>query len=188
MDSTGVKVGAKAPDITVYTREGLPIRISELLEDKVPILLMGGSYTCPRFREHSPDVDKIKQYYKERLNVYIVYTTEAHPIDATGPFSDTIDLAMRNIVEEVQGKQAKTFGQRKAMADTARAHGKLEATIFIDGPDNEFWKKYGPGANNAYLIDTNMVVRARNTWLNEDGANMWCDIDRLLNTTSGKCQ
>lgn len=188
LDSAGLMVGAKAPDITVYTEDGMPVRISELLKDKVPILLVGGSYSCPRFREHSPDVDEIKHFYKEKLNVYIVYITETHPTDAACPFSGDIEILKRNIVEEALTKQTKTFGERKAMADTTKAREKLEATMFIDGPDNEYWEKYGPAANNAYLIDTDMVVRARHTWLNEEGANMWCDIDRLLKTSSGNCK
>ncbi|MBS1585376.1 MAG: hypothetical protein JSS82_07490 [Bacteroidetes bacterium] len=188
LDTAGLKAGDKAPDVAVYTHDGKPVMISDLLKDGVPILIVDGSYSCPRFRDHSPDVDEIKRFYGDKLNVYLIYTLEAHPIDAIGPCSDTVDISLRNEVEDVQVKQAATFGQRKAMADTAIIHGKLEAKVLLDGPKNEFWRAYGPGINNAFLIDTNMVVRAKNTWLNEDGANIWCDLDYLLKRVSRKCR
>jgi hypothetical protein len=188
VDTTGLKKGDKAPDMILYTTDGMPMKVSELLADKVPILLVGGSYTCPFFRKHVPDVTMLKNFYKDKLKIYIVYTIEAHPDDVTGPLSDTIDLAMENVMFEMSYSQPKTFGQRKAMTDTLTHHMQVDAPILIDGPNNDFWKLYGPAPNVAYLIDTDMIVKGKNAWLNEAPENIWCDIDMLLNMSSGRCR
>ncbi|MBS1585375.1 MAG: hypothetical protein JSS82_07485 [Bacteroidetes bacterium] len=188
IDSSGFRKGREAVDITLYSKDGKPVTIKELLADKKPVLLVGGSYTCPFFRHHVPDLEQIAAVYKDKLNIYIVYQIEAHPTDVAGPLSDKIDLAMENVIQELEYKQPKTFGQRKAMTDTLVAKMGVKTTILIDGPNNDFWKLYGPAPNDAYLIDTNLVIRGKNVWLNEAPENIWCDVDRLLNMSSGRCR
>lgn len=186
--TAGFKKGQVAPDITLYTIDGEAKKVSELLLNKVPVLLVGGSYTCPMFRWNIPDVNEMVQFYKGRLQVYVVYQLEAHPTDVNSPYCNRIDLSMANITDDISYTQAKTFGQRKAMVDTLRKKMNVGAEILLDGPDNDYWNLFGHGPNNAYLIDTNMVVSGKNVTLDEKGENIWCDIDKLLHTNSGKCK
>lgn len=184
----GFRKGQKAPDIALYTLTGQATKISELLADKVPILLVGGSYTCPMFRGSTADVNELVSFYKDKLKIYVVYQVEAHPSDDNSPYAVYEDVPMPNIIDEINYMQPKTFGQRKAMADTLMKKMNITSGILLDGPTNDYWRLFGPAPNNAYLIDTNMVIAGKNAFLDDGGENIWCDIDNLLHVVSGKCQ
>jgi hypothetical protein len=65
---------------------------------------------------------------------------------------------------------------------------KIVPKILLDDTGNEWWEHFGPASNNAYLLNSKGVVVAKNAWFNDPTTtNMWCNIDKLLGTHSGKC-
>jgi hypothetical protein len=184
---SGFRVGDTIPDFTLYTTSGTPVNMATVLQAKKPVLLVAGSYTCPVFRAKVADLNTMASFYGRLLNIYIVYTVEAHPNTDPSPYSGTIWVTSQNTSSNILFPQPTTYGKRKAMIDTMRAHMSITPQILVDGPCNEWWSNFGPAPNNAYLIDTNGRVRAKNGWYDKLPDNMWCSIDTLLGTNSGKC-
>jgi hypothetical protein len=185
--NSGYILGDTINDFTLYTIAGSAVNMATVLQAKTPVLLVAGSYTCPVFRQKVVDINAMTAFYGSQLKIYVIYTVEAHPSVNPSPYSGAIWLTSQNQSAGILFAQPATYGQRKAMVDTMNAHLTINAPVLVDGPCNEWWSHFGPAPNNAYLIDTNGVVRAKNGWYNRLPDNMWCSIDTLLGTSSGQC-
>lgn len=186
-DTTGFAEGQLVPDFTLYKTNGDSVRLQDALALGKPILLVGGNYTCPVFRQKIDALNDITNYYAGQLQVYVVYGIEAHPIVDPSPYSGSVWITADNMSEGVLYEQPDTYGQRLNLIDSLLASYTIVPEILVDGPCNEWWLNYGPAPNNAYLIDTNGIVRAKHGWFHRAPDNMWCDIDSLLGTSSGNC-
>ena len=184
--TSGYSVGDTIPDFTLYTLSGTAVNMATVLQSKKPVLLVAGSYTCPVYRGKIADLNAMASFYAGLLNIYIVYTVEAHPTDPS-PYSGTVWVTSQNQSSGILFAQPTTYGLRKAVADTMLNKMSITPQVLIDGPCNEWWSNFGPAPNNAYLIDTNGIVKAKQGWYNKLPDNMWCSIDSLLGTNSGNC-
>ncbi len=187
MDTSGYAEGDIVADFTLYKANGDSVRLSDALATGVPVLLVAGNYTCPVFRDKIADLNDITNYYAGQLQVYLVYGIEAHPIVDPSPYSGFVWTTSENYSEGVLYEQPDTYGDRLTLLDSLLVNHTIVPEILIDGPCNEWWLNFGPAPNNAYLIDTNGVVRAKQGWFNRAPENMWCEIDTLLGTNSGNC-
>lgn len=187
MDTTGYYTGDTVPDFTLYKSNGDSVRLTDLLDNGLPVLLVGGNLTCPVFRNRLNDLNSMANFYNGMLQVYIVYTVEAHPIVDPSPYSGQVWVTSQNNTDGVLFRQPTTYGERLDLVDTLTTNYSVVPEILVDGPCNEWWSNYGPAPNNAYLIDTNGVISAKQGWFNKQPENMWCEIDTLLGTTSGNC-
>jgi hypothetical protein len=186
-DSSGYQEGDTVNDFTLYDMNGDSVNLASALSSGKPVLLVGGSYTCPVFRGKIPDINNMIAIYGSSLNIYIVYTVEAHPINDPSPYSGTVWIPSANYTEGVLFEQPETYGERKALIDSMLDNYTINVPVLVDGPCNNWWLNYGPAPNNAYLIDTNGIVFAKHGWFNRPPDNMYCDIDSLLGTSSGNC-
>jgi hypothetical protein len=187
MDSSGFDEGDLVPDFTLYKTNGDSIRLRDALSNGKPVLLIGANYTCPVFRQKISDINDITNYYAGQLQVYLIYGPEAHPIADPSPYSGTVWTTSENYSENVLYEQPDTYGERLEIIDSLLAHYTIVPEILVDGPCNNWWSFFGPAPNNAYLIDTNGIVQAKQGWFNRNPDNMWCEIDSLLGTNSGNC-
>jgi hypothetical protein len=187
MDTSGYAVGDPVADFTLYTSTGDSIRLRDLLLNGKPVLLVGGNYTCPIFRQKIDELNDIANYYSGQLQTYLIYGVEAHPIVDPSPYSGFVWTTSQNNAEGVLYEQPDTYGERLELIDSLRANYNIIPQILVDGPCNPWWLNYGPAPNNAYLIDTNGIVRAKQGWFQRAPENIWCDIDSLLGTNSGHC-
>lgn len=193
IDSSGYKVGDTIPAFALYTLDNKRVKIRCVLKKEKPVLLVSGSYTCPHFRRFSSDIDDIVDYYKDKLSVYLVYTLEAHPDIQRAPYATDADIEINvqriNHLQKIYYDQPKTYGERKATAQNMDRALDIDANILLDNPENDWWQHFGPAPNIAYLVDTNGVIIAKNSWFNDTAApSMWCSIDNLLGTRSGRCK
>jgi hypothetical protein len=187
MDSSGYAEGDLVPDFTLYKTNGDSVRLREALSNGKPVLLVAGNYTCPIFRQKIQALNDIATYYAGQLQVYLIYVVEAHPVIDPSPYSGFVWTTSDNYSEGVLYEQPDTYGERLEMIDSLLAHYSIVPEILADGPCNNWWQNFGPAPNNAYLIDTNGIVRAKQGWFNRAPDNMWCEIDSLLGTNSGNC-
>ncbi|CAB9506374.1 Thyroxine 5-deiodinase [Seminavis robusta] len=74
-------VGQEAPEFTLPTLEDDGQQISLSSQKGKPVGLIFGSYSCPLFRAHGHDIEKVHQKYKEQVNFLFVYPSEAHPTE-----------------------------------------------------------------------------------------------------------
>jgi hypothetical protein len=186
-NSSGYQKGENAADFTLYKPNGDSIRLSNVLSAGKPVLLVAGSYTCPVFRKKIPDINSMAAYYNGQLEVYIVYVVEAHPVVDVSPYSGQVWVTSDNTNEGVLYEQPETYGERLEVIDSMLAKYTVNVDILVDGPCNNWWLNYGPAPNNAYLIDTNGKIFAKQGWYNKAPENMWCEIDSMLGTNSGNC-
>ena len=181
-DNAGPAIGSVVNDFTLYDREGNPLTLSKQLAKGKPILLMSGSYTCTYFRSHIPYINSLYQRYADKLNMYIIYNIEAHPIIDEPPYLDEPIADEENLSEGIQYRQPTTYGERKAVAADMIKSRTIYPPLLFDGPCNEWNMSYGPAPNIAFLIDTNGIVKAKQGWL-DLGSDISFDIDNLLNGT-----
>ncbi|MCP4443125.1 MAG: T9SS type A sorting domain-containing protein [Aureispira sp.] len=182
-DTVGHDKGDTIPDFTLYTPNGTAVNMQTALTTGKPVLLVNGSLTCPVFRGKIADINNIAATYNSNLQVYIVYTVEAHPTDPS-PYSGTIWVTGQNQNAGILYPQPTTYGERKALVDTLTSNYSITPEILIDGPCNNWWASFGPAPNNAYLIDTNGVVFEKHGWFHKAPDDMYCAIDSLLGLTS----
>lgn len=186
-DTSGYVVGDTVADFTLYTVNGSAVSLHALLGQHKPLLLLSGSYTCSEFRQQVADMDSMAAFYQGLLNICVVYTLEAHPDNTYSAYLGYLDVGPANVQANILYPQPATYGQRVKMVDTLNAHLNVNSIILVDGPCNEWWSHFGPAPNNAHLIDTNGIVRAKNGWFDQEPVSMWCSIDSLLGTNSGHC-
>lgn len=182
----GFKTGSHIPDFTFYTVEGKEVTLSTVLrETGKPILLVAGNFSCPVYRRHAKEIDSIASFYHDQLNVYVVYTVEAHPVAGTEAYPTIPVAEEQNEKDHIRIKQAGCYLDRRLSARRMRKHMGIATTIVLDGPGNEWWSHAGYAPNNAYLVNTKGVIVAKNGWFS---SRMWCNIDHLLHTRSNHCQ
>ncbi len=179
-DANGVSADTKAFDFTLYDRLGNPLTLSKILTQKKPVLLISGSYTCPIFRFQVPTINEVVKRYGDQVNIYIVYTFEAHPVIDEQPFGDDVESDNRNQQENILFRQPKNYGERKSLVDSMLKSMEINAPVIIDGPCNEWATHFGPAPNNAYLIDTSGTVVSKHPWFNRSPNDIIAEIATLL--------
>ena len=192
-----VNPGDTMADFTLYDISGNAVTLSSVLNTGKRVLMVAGSYTCPIFRNHMPDLNAVAAQFGNQIECFAVYEVEAHPTGSAQPSSGNLNPS------NPPYNQPNTYGERKSnLQDLLNgANGPpagnyipvpVSVPIYIDGPCNEWWQYYN-GPNNAYLIDTNGVLFAYHNWFNNSNPpngqspNIWCDIDSLLGVNSGGC-
>ncbi len=186
-NNSGYFKGDTVSDFTLYDLYGDSVNLSNVLSGGNPVLLVAGSITCPVFRGKINSLNNMTSIYSGMLNIYVVYTVEAHPVIDPSPYSGTVWVPSSNFSEGVLYEQPDTYGERKSLVDSMLAKYTLNVPVLIDGPCNNWWLNYGPAPNNGYLINTSGVVVAKHAWFDKAPDNMYCDIDSLLGTNSGYC-
>ena len=184
--TSGLSEGSFAHDFKLYDVNGDSLVLSQKLATGKPVLLIAGSLTCPVFMGKIPVINQVVSTYGNQVQVYIIYTLEAHPTD-TSVYFGYVNVGTQNINAGILFPQPTTYGMRKHMVDTMSYWSTVNAPIFIDGPCNQWWSTFGPAPNNAYLIDTNGKIFAKHGWFHRNNDNIFFDIDSLLGINSGLC-
>jgi hypothetical protein len=185
--SSGLQSGDTAYDFTLYDLNGDSMNLETALSNGRPVLLVAASYTCPVYRGIVPVINDLVNTYGGLLDVYIVYTIEAHPDIDTSVYFGTVHTGTPNIQAGILYRQPLTYGERKTVVADMLDSMPTLAPVLIDGPCNNWWSTFGPAPNNSYLIDTNGIVFSKHGWFDRYPDNIYCDIDSLLGTNSGNC-
>ena len=185
--TSGLQAGDTAYDFILYDMNGDSLHFADALSHGKPVLLVAGSYTCPVFRGKVDVVNDVINTYPGQVEVYIVYTLEAHPDSDTSVYFGYVNPTTQNIQQGILFGQPKTYGERKQVISNMLSAMTISAPVFIDGPCNNWWNTYGPAPNNSYLIDTTGIVFSKHGWFDRYPDNIYCDIDSLLGTSGGNC-
>jgi hypothetical protein len=174
------------PDFKLYDLNGDSLVLSQKLQSGRPVLLISSSLSCPVFRNKVPIINQVASVYAGLIDVYVIYTIEAHPID-TSVYFGYINITSPNQAQGILFSSPQNYGERKEMVDTMYSFVNLNVPVFIDGPFNEWWNNFGPAPNNSYLIDTNGKVLSKHAWFDKSPDDIFCDLDSLLNFNSSNC-
>ena len=185
--TSGLQVGDTAYDFTLYNLNSDSFNLKTALSNGRPVLLVAASYTCPVYRDKLPVINDLISTYAGQLDVYIIYTIEAHPDIDTSVYFGYVHTGTKNIQAGILYRQPTTYGERKSVVTDMLANMTTLAPVFIDAPCNNWWTTYGPAPNNSYLIDTNGIIFSKHGWFDRYPDNIYCDVDSLLGTNSGNC-
>jgi len=183
---TGYEVGQTVNDFTLWNTQDESFTLSENLDEGKFMLVISGSYTCPRFREKMVVLDEVAASYPDVVETLIVYTLEAHPQAENSPYLGFVYPTPSNIEEGILYDQPNTYGERKSIAqDFIDAMG-ITHPVFLDDPCNSWWDNFGPAANNAYLIDSEGEVLTHHGWFDRNNDDIMCEIEGVVHGT-GDC-
>jgi hypothetical protein len=166
IDSTGLfqQSGYQAcsfvPDFVLYDTAAQPLQLSSLLAQGKPVLLASVSLTCPIARKAMTEVlADLWPMFANQIEFVLVYTIDAHPVTPDfSPYSDTVFTTQVNYNDSILCRQPRTYGERRKMAARFQRQFQPHAHVVVDGPENEFWRNFGPAPNNAYLIAPNGMI------------------------------
>lgn len=184
--TSGYSVGSIVSDFKLYGTTGDSLELSQALSNGKPVLLVSGSLTCPIFRNKMPVINQVVSTYAGLLDVYIVYTIEAHPTD-TSVYFGYINITSQNQTDGILFSSPQTYGERSALVDTLLQRYMVSAPVYLDGPCNPWWKHFGPAPNNAYVIRPNGSVAIHQGWFDRSPRNIFCELDTFLGVNSGMC-
>jgi tetratricopeptide (TPR) repeat protein len=143
--SAGIPVGSAAPDFALLLSSGdRPVRLSEF-RGKRPVVLVLGSYTCPKFRSQAPVLNALYERYHDRVEFLLVYIREAH---GAGSWQSTI-----NQREGIDLADPTTFEQKRGYAASCVRKLKIPYTAAVDPLDNGAEKAYVAWPSRVYLVD-----------------------------------
>ena len=143
--SGGIPLGTVAPDFALQTSSGgRRVRLSEF-RGKRPVVLVLGSYTCPKFRSQAGALNALYARYRDRAEFLLVYIREAH---GAGSWQSTI-----NQREGIDLADPATFDQKREYAAACVRKLKIPYTTAVDPLDNATDKAFIAWPSRVYLID-----------------------------------
>lgn len=185
--NSGLQVGDTAYDFVLFDLNGDSLHLQTALSYGRPVLLIAGSYTCPVFRGKVPVINNLISTYAGLLDVYIIYTIEAHPVIDTSVYFGYVNTTSQNQSAGILYQQPDTYGERKNIVSDMLSNMTIVAPVFMDGVCNDWWNVFGPAPNNSYLIDTSGIVISKHGWFDRYPDQIYCDLDSLFGTNSGHC-
>ncbi len=147
----GVALGAEAPDFSLASPSGAAAPHLTNFRGKLPVVLIFGSYTCPKFRSQVDALNRLSLRYRERAAFLLVYIREAH---GDAGWQSTV-----NQREGVEQPDAATIGQKREYAAACLRKLKIPYAAVVDGMDGAVEKTYAAWPSRVYLIDRNGRVK-----------------------------
>ncbi|MEQ1502414.1 MAG: deiodinase-like protein [Myxococcota bacterium] len=172
---TRLTAGDRAVDFTLRDVKGNAVRLADLLVDK-PVLLVQGSWTCPRFQQERPGLEQTVKRFRNDVTVVLVYGIEAHPGG-----NDPSPYRGKPWPEAFSDrKQPKTYDERLRNArDIARDASMRVVVDAVDAPGaNPVWCTYGTCPSCSWLIRRDGTIAAQQEW--HDQATIEGSIAALL--------
>ena len=116
----------------------IPLR--SLCQSGRPLVLLGGSYTCPLYRYISHVLNDIYTKYKTQVDFYMIQIREAHASDVW-PIGNVVSV-----------KEHRTLSDRLVAANIMVKETQLEIPVLADTMDDTFLKLYAPWPFRFFVI------------------------------------
>ena len=97
-----------------------------------------------------PALNRLYREYRDRVEFYVVYIQEAHPIDAW--------QVADNLKDDVLVATTKTADERYQVAGVCITKLGIELPALIDGPDNRVERAYTAWPDRLYVIDREGLI------------------------------
>jgi tetratricopeptide (TPR) repeat protein len=134
----GIPVGAVAPPVGTLSFAGLAR----------PVVLVFGSYTCPKLRSSADDLKRIAAQYHERVDFRLVYISEAHANGgAESQWQSTI-----NQKEGIDLPAARNMAEKQDHATLCLRKLTLPFGVVVDGMDAASERAYQAWPSRLYLV------------------------------------
>lgn len=141
----GPRLNQPAPDFTLPSADGNgTIQLSQSIGQK-PLVLVLGNFTCGPFRAMYPEVDALRERYKNDAHFLMVYVREAHPTDGW-------KMAV-NARANIAVLQPTTFDERTAVCTQFCQRLKPTMPVAVDQLDDAVGNAYSGMPARLYVID-----------------------------------
>jgi hypothetical protein len=158
LQSTGPDAGSPAPDTQIVEASG---RVFSPSRYKGHVLVLEfGSMSCPVFRTHAQDMERLKSIEGARAFFMIVYTREAFPAGDKN--------VERNRDEGVNIPQAVSLDDRKSEALEAQRELRITIPMAVDSMSDSVSGAFGTFPNGAVVIGKDGNIAVRQQWTNAD--------------------
>ena len=97
-----------------------------------------------------PALNRLYREYRDRVEFYVVYIQEAHPIDAW--------QVADNLKDDVLVATTMTADERYQVAGVCMTKLGIELPALIDGPDNLVERAYTAWPDRLYVIDRDGLI------------------------------
>ena len=124
------------------------------------LVLEFGSMSCPVFRDHVQEMEKLKSAEGPRAFFLIVYTREAFPAGDKD--------VQRNDEQAISVPDAKTFQERKTQAQQTQQTLQITMPMAVDSMDDAVTSAFGTFPNGAVVIGKDGNIAALEHWTNPD--------------------
>jgi hypothetical protein len=137
-DDPGIPVGAAAPPVGTLGFTGLAR----------PVVLVFGSYTCPKLRSSATELKRIAAQYHDRVDFRLVYISEAHAnAGAESQWQSTI-----NQKEGIDLPAARTLDEKQDHAALCLRKLTLPFGVEVDGMDAAAERAYQAWPSRLYVV------------------------------------
>ena len=116
------------------------VPLHSLCQSGRPLVLLGGSYTCPLFRYISHVLNDIYKRYQTQVDFYMIQIREAHASDVW-PIGNIVSV-----------KEHCTLSDRLAAAHRMVKETQLEIPVLADTMDNTFLELYKPWPFRFFVV------------------------------------
>jgi hypothetical protein len=170
-----LQTGDRAVDFELQDTDGAPVRLSSLLASK-PVLLVQGSWTCPRFQQERMGLEETYKRFRDAIHIVVVYNIEAHPGGGDpSPYRGKpwpADFSDRG--------QPRTFEERLRNAQEIARDASMPVLVDKLGApgSNPVWCTYGTCASCSWLIGQDGVIVAAHEW--HDAPTMNASIEAVV--------
>ena len=134
----GIPVGAVAPAVATLSFAGL-VR---------PVVLVFGSYTCPKLRSSAAELKRIAAQYHDRVDFRLVYISEAH---ADGAPESQWQSSI-NQKEGIDLPAARDLAEKQEHATLCLRKLTLPFAVEVDGMDAAAERAYQAWPSRLYLV------------------------------------
>lgn len=170
--SGGIPIGSRAPDFTLLLSSGeRRVHLSDFRGHR-PVVLVLGSYTCPKFRSQAGTLNGLYERYHNQAQFLLIYIREAH---GSGSWQSTI-----NQREGIDLPDPATYEQKRQYAAACVRKLKIPYMAAVDPLSNTAEKAYLGWPSRVYVVDTEGRVTFTSLLdeLNFDGSAL----ERALNS------
>jgi Spy/CpxP family protein refolding chaperone len=165
LESNGPETGSPAPGVQIMQITGRPFSPDKFKGHVVVIEF--GSLSCPVFRQHVAEMEKLKTAEGGRAFFLFVYTREAFPAGDKD--------VLRNKDDGISVTDAKTLDERKAQAIQTQRQLNITMALAVDSMDNAASTAFGTFPNGSVVIGKDGTIAARQQWTNPDTLKLAID-------------
>ena len=132
-----------------------------------PLVLAFGSLTSPAFRDRIGRLETLRNQYRGRAAVLVVYTREEHPADGW--------QVERNRDEKIEVNQPTTLDERVALAGQLKERTKTTLDIAVDDTSDAVATAYGSRPQGAAVISRYGKIVGTQTFCDPSGLGRMID-------------
>jgi tetratricopeptide (TPR) repeat protein len=135
----GIIAGSPAP----------PLATLDMARLSKPVVLVFGSYTCPKLRTSATDLKRISGQYRDQVDFRLVYIREAHAQGTEAQWQSTI-----NEREGISLSPALNLSEKREHAELCVRKLNLPWSAIVDDMDDAAETAYQAWPSRIYVIDS----------------------------------